>query len=172
MTSLCGAVLGEGPLPACHTTFQEPPTPGPLPALDGVASSQQPWGKSLGKKPNHMFHLCFQNIGSLSQSDEGDRAINLPTLLHFVNQYQVDAFAFTKHNTCWDLLPPEKRLLGITRGWWENAHWSIVHNCIDNNQGLYQPSGTGLVIVNSFSHSAQRPSSNRSGLGRWVWVQL
>jgi len=40
MTSLCGAAIGEDPLPACRTYFQAPPTPEPLTALDEAASSQ------------------------------------------------------------------------------------------------------------------------------------
>ncbi len=80
-----------------------------------------------------MLCLCFQNIGSLPQLDEGDGAIKLQTLLSFVNQYQMDIFAFTEHNMCWDLLPSTKQLLELTCGWWENVHWSIVHNKLEKN---------------------------------------
>jgi len=118
------------------------------------------------------MHLCFQNIGGLSQSDVGDGAIKLQTLLSFVNQYQVDIFVFTEHNTCWDLSSPAKCLLELTRRWWANAHWHIAHNWLDKNQGIYQPGGTGLVVVNDISHNTQKPGSDPSGLGRWSWVHL
>ena len=81
-----------------------------------------------------MLCLCFHNIGGLSQSEEGEGAIKLQTLLSFVNQYQMDIFVFTKHNTCWDLLPPAKQLPELTHGWWENSHWSIAHNQLEKTQ--------------------------------------
>jgi len=80
--------------------------PKPFPALDGVASSHgsmHVWGNPIGNKPSNTFCLCFQNIGGLSQSIESEQTITLRSINQFINNYQADAYAFTKHNTCWDL---------------------------------------------------------------------
>jgi len=160
-----GAVLGEDPLSACHAHHQEPSMPKLFPALDGVATSQgsiSTWGNPLEKTSN-TFWLCFQNIGGLSQMAEGESEIKLQLILQFITNYQVDAFAFTEHNPCWDLLPPDKWLLGLTQGWWENSHWSIFHNGLDKNWGVYQPGGASMVVVNSFLIM-------HYGLGQTCWV--
>jgi len=149
--------------------------PKPFPALDGVASSHcliSAWGNLLGNIPSQTFCLCFQNIGGLSYVTESESEIKLQSISQFINSYQVNAFTFLEHNTCWDLLAPDKCVPGLTKGWWENAHWSISHNCLDKNQGIYQPGSAGLVVVNSFSHNALWSGSDLLGLGWWSWVKL
>jgi len=63
-------------------------------------------------------------------------------------------FVATKLNTCWDLLPLDQRLPHRTKGWWENAHWSISHNRNDTHSSIYQPGGTAVVATNKLSHRA------------------
>jgi len=149
--------------------------PEPFPALDGVASSHgstHVWGNLIGNKPSNIFHLCFQNIGGLLQSIESEQEIKLRSIHQSINNSQADAYAFTKHNTCWDLLAPNKGLPCLTQGWWENAHWSVSHNWLDKNNGVYQPGGISIVAVNKYSHNALQSGSDPLGLGRWSWVKL
>jgi len=90
----------------------------------------------------------------ISQSAEGNGDLKLHSLLQFIETYQVDAFVFAEHNTCWDLLLPNEQLPIQTKGWWENSYWSVLHNRTEKYPRVYQLEGTSLVAVNSLSHWA------------------
>jgi len=111
------------------------------------------------------MRLCFQNLDGISHLLDGDGAIKLHTLLQFTTTFQVDMFAAAELNTCWDLLPPNQQLPSLTKGWWENSHWSTSHNQNDASMSIYQPGGTALVVTNELSHRALKPGDDPLGLG-------
>jgi len=118
------------------------------------------------------MHICFQNLDGLSQTAEGNGSLKLQVLHQFINTFNVDMFVATELNMCWDLLPLDQCLPYCTKGWWENSHWSILHNRNDTHSSVYQPGGTTVVATNELSHRALRPGDDPLGLGRWCWVAL
>jgi len=147
----------------------------PLLPLDGGAfcqGSMAAWGNPLGRKPHNTVRVCFQNLDGISQLPEGDDTLKLKLLLQFTTTFQVDVFMAAELNTCWDLLPPDQRLPNRTKGWWENLHWSLSHNHNDSHSSIYQPGGTGIVVINALSHCTLKPGDDPLGLGHWCWVLL
>jgi len=175
MTNKRGVRVSEAHHPAHCACLLEPPMLDPLLPLDGGAlchRSMAAWGNLLGRKPCNTVRVCFQNLDGISQLPEGDGTLKLQLLLQFMTTFQVDIFTVAELNTCWDLLPPDQRLPNRMKGWWENSHWSLSHNCNDSHSSIYQPSGTGIVVTNALSHCALKPGDDPLGLGHWCWVLL
>jgi len=120
-------------------------------------------GSITGKKHHGNIRICFQNVGGLITETEGD--LKLQVLLQFTQQQQIDVFGFAEHNTCWDLIHKNEQIIERTRGWWENAHWSISHNKRERHPIVHQPGGTGLAVFNAFSHKALKSGRDDEGLG-------
>jgi len=138
-----GATGGEGHRLAYCTQPREPLTmTDPAPALDEVISDpghQTMWGKLLEK---NCIRICFQNVGGIIPTMDGN--LKLTVLQHFTQQHQIDV--------CWDVIPKQQQLVERTRGWWENANWTTAFNKRDKNPIAHQPGGTGILVVNQFSH--------------------
>jgi len=127
-------------------------------------------GQHIGKKGTTTIRLVLQNVDGFSQDENMDLKLEL---LHcFVTDHNIDAFGFTEANTCWDMLPPQQWLQASTRGWWENAHWSLGYNQTELHTRIYQPGGMGVLVVNNLSHCITHSGDDPSGMGRWSWVQL
>jgi len=95
-----------------------------------------------------------------------DDTLKLTVLRHFTTQHNIDIFRFTKHNKCWDLVLKTLQLAEQTKGWWENAQWSVSYNKHKLHPTEHRPGGTGILIINELSHWALQPGSNTSGIGR------
>jgi len=162
-----GIGIGEAHQPMCCTNTMEPPMlMEPFPTLDKVINDQghqEVWGHTLGKKTPNTIWICYQNVGRLIPIDNGN--LKLKVLQQFTQQYHIDIFCFAEHNICWDLLPKQQQLTNQTRGWWENACWSMAFNKQETNPITHQPGGTGLVVLNSLSHRAIHPGGDESGMG-------
>jgi len=130
MTSLHSRVHGEDLRHLRSASSMEPPTrESPDPASDEVVTDPGlpvQWGNILGKKGTTTIRLVLQNVDGFSQDENMD--LKLELLRRFVTDHDIDAFGFTEANTCWDMLPPQQQLQARTRGWWENAHWSLGYN--------------------------------------------
>jgi len=68
-----------------------------------------------------------------------DGPVKLHVLHQFISKYQIDIFAFAKHNTYWDVIPMEP-----TKGWWENAQWQLSYNCTQSQPTKCQPRAQGF----------------------------
>jgi len=83
-----------------------------------------------------------------------------------MQEAQVDLAALMECNVAWDQvnhsLYPEEQM----KFQWKNYHWSISHNHEDPHSTLYQPRGTGIIVVNQSSHQAQCPGDNIVSLGK------
>ncbi len=128
------------------------------------------WGHHLSIKPQNTIRILIQSIGGIGTHH--CRAVKLAALHELMMENQVDIVTLMKCNMVWSkvdhaLWPQEQ-----TKFWWENAHWSITHNCQDPNAAKYRPGGTSLVVVNQLAHRTQRPGDDKTGLGRWCWAHL
>jgi len=173
MTSKRGGRIGEAPHRPCHATAQEPTTQASVPDSDESINdrdAQAPWGHHFGTKQGGYWRICFQNVGGFTPSTESE--IKLNNLRKFTVTAEVDMFAFTEHNTSWDLIPFDQRLPQRTRGWWENAQWAITYNRKEVNPVEHQPGGAGVLTLNRAAHRAQPPGDDPSGLGRWSWNRI
>jgi len=113
-----------------------------------------------------MLQLVFQNVGGLIPQTDGE--LKLTVLKQFIQNNNINIFSFTEHNKCWDLVPKNLQLLEQTKGWWENAHWSLGFNKRELHPSKHQPDGTRLLTVNQTLH----PGNNVSGVGCWRWIWL
>ncbi len=98
--------------------------------------------------------------------------LKLMILQQFIQQHIINIFSFAKHNKCWDLFPKNLQLLECTKGWWENAQWSVGYNKRETEPSEHQPGGTGILVMNEFSHQALCSGSNNLGMGCWSWIRL
>jgi len=121
------------------------------------------------KQPNNM-RILFQNVGGLIPTTDSD--LKLTILQQFIQHHNIDVFSFAEHNKCWDVVPKNLQLQARTKGWWENAQWSIGYNKHDLEPSEHQPGGTGILVVNDFSHQALSPGTDKSGMGHWSWIRL
>jgi len=169
-------VSSEAHYPRHSALDSEPPTAASLPPSDeGVLyqRSLDTWGNQLGKKLDTTLRIVFQNIGGFQKDEEMD--LKLEALHRFVTEQEVDIFGFTKANTCWDLMPENRRLAHRTRGWWETGQWTCTHNRTERHDGdnsIFQPGGMGLLCVNQVAHKVLRPGDDPLGLGRWCWTRI
>jgi len=174
MTPTRGATVGEDHRLAWRASQTELPTmTDPAPALDEAVNDpgcRDTWGNQLGKKHQDSIRICFQNVGGLVTTTDGD--LKLTVLRHFTQQFHIDVFAFAEHNICWDLIPKQQQLAERTRGWWENAHWAMGYNKREKYPIAHQPGGTGIAVLNKLSHRALKPGGDQTGLGRWCWVRV
>jgi len=127
-------------------------------------------GSTTRKKLHNSIQICFQNIGGLIPESDGD--LKQQVLLQSTQQHQIDAFSFTEHNICWDLLPKMQQVAKRTWGWWENSHWITSFNKREPHPIMHQPGGTGIGVVNALSHKALKPGGDDMGLGWWSWAWL
>ncbi len=164
---------GEDHQTACSTTTTEPPTTmDPNPASDEAITDlghHESWGNTMKKQPNNMC-IVFQNVGGLIPTTDSN--LKLTILQQFIQHHNIDVFSFAEHNKCWDIVPKNLQLQERTKGWWENAQWSIGYNKRDIEPSEHQPGRTGILVVNEFSHRALSPGTNESGMGRWSWIRL
>jgi len=98
--------------------------------------------------------------------------LKLMILQQFIQQHNIDIFSFAEHNKCWDLVPKNLQLLECTKGWWENAQWSVGYNKRETEPSEHQPGSTGILVVNEFSHQALCPGNDKLGMGHWSWIRL
>jgi len=154
MRPLCGAGTGEDHQTACSATSMEPPTiMDPNPALDEAITDlghHKSWGNTMGKKQPNSMHIVFQNVGGLIPTTDSD--LKLTILQQFIQHHNIDVFSFAEHNKCWDVVPKNLQLTEHTKGWWENAQWSVGYNKCNIEPSEHQPGRTGLLVVNEFSH--------------------
>ncbi len=169
-----GATVDEDHWLACRARQMEPPTMmEPAPALDEAVNDpghRDTCGNQLRKRHQDSICICFQNVGGLVTTTDGD--LKLTVLCHFTQQFHIDVFAFAEHNICWDLISKQQQLAERTRGWWEHAHWATAFNKREKYPIAHQPGSTGIVVFNNLSHRALQPGGNQTGLGQWSWVQL
>jgi len=116
------------------------------------------------------MHIVFQNIGGLLPTTDSD--LKLTILQQFIQHNNINVFSFAEHNKCWDVVPKNLQLQERTKGWWENAQWSIGYNKRDIEPLEHQPGRTGILVVNEFSHRALSLGTDDSGMGRWSWIRL
>jgi len=128
------------------------------------------WGHILGKNKKNIIRTCFQNVRGIIPKTKGN--LIRTVLQHFTQQHNIDIFSFAKHNICWDLVSKQNQVAEHTKGWWENAQWSTSFNKQEANPTKHQPGGTGLVVLNKFSHRALKPGGDTSGMGQWSWIHL
>jgi len=58
-----------------------------------------------------------------------------------------------------------KRMVG-------NAPWSVGYNKWETKPSEHLPGGTGILVVNEFSHQALCPGNDKLGMGHWSWIRL
>ena len=116
------------------------------------------------------MHIVFQNVRGLLPTTDSE--LKLTILQQFIQHNNINVFGFAKHNKCWDVVPKKLQLQECTKGWWENAQWSIGYNKQDIEPLEHQPGRTGILVVDKFSHRALRPGTDESGMGRWSWIRL
>jgi len=173
MTRSRGGHVGEVPHGPRRAKAKEPPTGASVPDSDEsttVCDAQDTWGHQLGTKPEGFWRICFQNVGGFTPSTESE--IKLNNLRKFMVAAEIDMFAFTEHNTSWDLIHFDQRLPQCTRGWWENAQWAITYNRKEEHPIEHQPGGAGILTLNRAAHRAQPPGDDPTGMGRWSWNRL
>jgi len=107
-------------------------------------------GVTQWKKGATTIPFVLQKLDGFSQDDNMDLKMEL--LCQFIMDQEVNIFAFTKANTCWDLLPPKHRLPEHMHGWWENSHWSLGYNWVKTQTSTYRLGRTGVLVVNQLSH--------------------
>jgi len=169
-----GAGTGEDHQTARSATTTEPPTTmDPNPALDEAIADlghHESWGNTMGKKQPNSMRIVFQNVGGLIPTTDSD--LKLTILQQFIQHHNINVFSFAEHNKCWDLVPKKLQLPERTKGWWENAQWSVGYNKHETEPSEHQPGGTGILVVNEFSHRALSPGTDELGMGRWSWIRL
>ncbi len=131
---------------------------------------QDTWGQALNSKRPNTIRMLVQNIGGIDIHKRG--SVKMAALHEFMENQQVDLVAITECNAAWSKIDPELWPQEQTRFWWDSAHWSLTHNRQDPDAAVYQPGGTGLLVVNQLAHRAQRPGDDTAGLGRWCWARL
>jgi len=150
------AAVGEDHQPACCAPQMEPPNMmDPAPALDEAISDpghHDLWGHTLGKKQPNNIQIVFQNVGGLILSTNSN--LKLTVLKQFICQHNIDIFNVAKHNKCGDVVPKNLQFHEQTKGWWENTQWSIGYNKRKIKPSKHEPGGTGILVVNEFSHHA------------------
>jgi len=115
---------------------------------------QKPWGNTLIGKAKGQMRLLVQNIRGIDMTNSG--SIKLGAMQGFITpQAEVDIIALMECNTAWMEAPHHLYPVEQMRYWWENAHWGIGHNKHEHFDSLYQPGGTGLVVLNWLSYCAQ-----------------
>jgi len=134
------------------------------------AGNQDRWGHTMSQKTPNTIRLLLQNVGGINLKPEG--SIKLAAVHSFMQEAQVDVAALTECNVAWnlaerDLYPPEQ-----TKCWWENAHWSIMHNKQEKYATTHQQGRTCVVVTNQLSYRAQHPGNDMMGLGQWCWARL
>jgi len=125
-----GAGTGEDHQTARSAQTMEPPTTmDPNPASDEAISDlghHESWGSTMGTKQPNSMHIVFQNVGGLIPTTNSN--LKLTILQQFIQHHNIDVFSFAEHNQCWDLVPKNLQLPECTKGWWENAQWSVGYN--------------------------------------------
>jgi len=155
----------EAHLPLCSAVRMEPPIHSLLePPLDkGVSSTggHSTWGNLLDKKTLSMLCVFFQNIDSLSQTDDGE--VKLIILQQLINQFEIDIVGLAEPT-------PVGMCLIMISICSKTAHWSLGFNQMDTHQACYQPRGMGLLAVNAIAHWVQSSGDDNSGMGWWCWI--
>jgi len=128
------------------------------------------WSHQIQPKTPNTIRLILQNIGRIDLLETG--SIKLAAIQSYTQVAQVDICTITECNVDWTKAPAHLYLAEQTRYWQEKSHWKVTNNTQETNNALYQPGGTGLVILNQLAHRAQRPGDGKVGLGCWCWAKL
>ena len=156
--SLSSAGANNQPTPAGQNFLRHTPRP----------PSSDEWGDPMGPKPDNTLRVVLQNIGGFPANNWHQKNNQILT---FINDHEIDVYAFTEMNVCWRFVPVHERLHERTLGWWETLHLAFAYNTQSESTSIYQVGGTALFSINPAAHWAILSGNDTTGLGRWCWTK-
>ena len=158
-----GSGGGNGRQPHRNSRTSRSSAPG-----QGILPTEH-FGDVPGPPDSSKFRLGFVNPGgfpvSAQQGQSKDREI-----FEFLSKYEFDSAGMPEMNNKWDECRMEDRLETRTEGWFESRSIRTSYFRHEPTSERWQPGGTSVWSINSFSHRIKSQGEDPSGLGRWSWV--
>jgi len=82
-----------------------------------------------------------------------------------------DIFGFAETNVNWHLLKGSASFYSRTKFYWQRFKTVTTHN-VHAKHGINQRGGTCSAAVGQISHRVSSVGKDKTGLGRWVWVEF
>ena len=137
------------------------------PGMDNPADDF--WGNIPSEAVTEILRVVSLNINGLPLRPDSDKYSSVYDYMH---DYDIDVLALQETNVQWHLVPPEQRLNERTRGWFQRQYVKAAWFSKYESEATHVYGGTAIIVRGNAAGRVIRSGHDRSGLGRWSWLEL
>ena len=120
------------------------------------------------KRPN-MIRIALLNINHIGQTCKSPKS---EALREFIEEKDVDIIGMSELGVNWRKIEEKHSLWERTESWFSMRRIAVGYNSSDTLSLRTQYGGTAIIARDKTAHKITLTGNDKSGLGRWAWINI
>ena len=120
------------------------------------------------KRPN-MIRIALLNINHIGQTCKSPKS---EALREFIEEKDVDIIGMSELGVNWRKIEEKHSLWERTESWFSMRRIAVGYNSSDTLSLRTQYGGTAIIARDKTAHKITLTGTDKSGLGRWAWINI